>query len=993
MDSVTDHGPRKPRSGRGGQSRDGEASSVANLRNPYQHYNAARKRIWCTKIGTWNVKTMYEAGKIHNAIKEMERLSIGIMGVSEMRWTDSGKCVVNNHQIYYSGNPNGEHINGVGIILNEQTARHVTNFIPISERLLLIQLNTTPIKSNIIQVYAPTADKADEIIEAFYNDLTNTLRRLPKNDLTIIMGDFNAKVGNGQFEECIGPFGLGERNERGERLIDFVMEEQFIVTNTFFKLPPRRLYTWKSPQDTPDHITRNQIDYIMVNKRFRNSITSVKTHPGADIKSDHNLLLGTIKLKLKKIQQTKTKKHDIRQLKNECIKQSAQQYMKEHLSTKGEISNTEEELGKLHTITQDILDKYLKPTREKKKEWMSEEILDMMEDRRKVKNNDIATYKRIDKEIKNAIRNAKNDWLTERCTEIQILQQKHDSFNLHKKVKEAANLHKPKQAGRLTDTQGNLIIEVERRRDAWMRYVEETFRDERRNATNNTDCRTGPLFTTEEVRTAIRGIKDGKTTGPDNFYSEFLKLMDDNGIKWLTKIFNNIYNTGEVPQSWLKSTFVTLPKKPNAKKCDEYRIISLMSHLLKTFLKIIHKRLYKKCEEHLTRTQFGFRDALGTREALFAVQVLFQRCRDVNCDIYVCFVDYQKAFDRVKHDELISLLAEIGIDDKDQRIIKNIYYNQTANIKVDNQLTEAISIERGVRQGCILSPMLFNVYSERIFKQALEEYDEGILINGERLNNIRYADDAVVFADSMEGLQTLMARITEISQNYGLDLNTKKTKYMVITKRPILNTQLMINQQPIERVESYTYLGTNINSQWDHSVEIKQRIAKARAAFIKMSTVLRSRDLPLKTKIFVLQCYTFPVLLYGTEAWTLSEASMKKLEAFEMWCYRRILRISWVDRVTNIEVLHRMGKECEVIKTIKKRKLEYLGHIIRNEQRYGLLQLILQGKVYGKRGPGRRRISWLQNLRKWFNMTTTGLFRIAANKVKIAMLVANIRNE
>ena len=121
------------------------------------------------------------------------------------------------------------------------------------------------------------------------------------------MGDFNAKVGNGQFEECIGPFGLGERNERGERLIDFVMEEQFIVTNTFFKLPPRRLYTWKSPQDTPDHITRNQIDYIMVNKRFRNSITSVKTHPGADIKSDHNLLLGTIKLKLKKRKSNKQK--------------------------------------------------------------------------------------------------------------------------------------------------------------------------------------------------------------------------------------------------------------------------------------------------------------------------------------------------------------------------------------------------------------------------------------------------------------------------------------------------------------------------------------------------------------------------------------------------------------------------------------------------------------------------------------------------------------
>lgn len=112
-----------------------------------------------------------------------------------------------------------------------------------------------------------------------------------------------------------------------------------------------------------------------------------------------------------------------------------------------------------------------------------------------------------------------------------------------------------------------------------------------------------------------------------------------------------------------------------------------------------------------------------------------------------------------------------------------------------------------------------------------------------------------------------------------------------------------------------------------------------------------------------------------------------------MWCYRRILKISWVDRITNDAVLRRMGKEREIINNVKKRKLEYLGHVMRNEQRYNLLQLILQGKIFGKRGPGRRRISWLQNLRKWFSLTTTGLFKAAVKKIRIAMLVANIRNE
>lgn len=158
-----------------------------------------------------------------------------------------------------------------------------------------------------------------------------------------------------------------------------------------------------------------------------------------------------------------------------------------------------------------------------------------------------------------------------------------------------------------------------------------------------------------------------------------------------------------------------------------------------------------------------------------------------------------------------------------------------------------------------------------------------------------------------------------------------------------------------------------------------------------MSNLFKSCYLPLPTKVRLLRCYVFSVLLYGVESWTLTEASMKKLQSFEMWCYRRILKISWTQHVTNIEVLRKMNKECEIPIRVKQRKLEYFGHISRNERRYGLLQLILQGKIYGRRGPGRRRNSWLQNLRQWFSLTTTGLFRTAVNKVRIAMLVASIR--
>lgn len=142
----------------------------------------------------------------------------------------------------------------------------------------------------------------------------------------------------------------------------------------------------------------------------------------------------------------------------------------------------------------------------------------------------------------------------------------------------------------------------------------------------------------------------------------------------------------------------------------------------------------------------------------------------------------------------------------------------------------------------------------------------------------------------------------------------------------------------------------------------------------------------------MLRCYVFPILLYGVESWTLNEDMCRKLEAFEMWLYRRILRIPWTDRVTNEEVLRRMKKNREILTTIKARKLQYLGHIMRNESRYALLQNILQGKIFGRRGPGRRRTSWLKNLRTWFQKSSLQLFRDAVDKVKIAIMIANIRN-
>lgn len=933
---------------------------------------------------------MAQAGKINNAIQEMERLEIKIMGISEMRWPGSNYCDINKHRVYYSGTSNGQHQYGVGVIVCKAVAESVTNFIPVSERIMLLQINAKPTQINIIQVYAPTTDHTDEEVEEFYSQIIDILEKLPKQDLNIVMGDFNSKIGKGREGDFIGPYGLGERNDRGNLLSIFAGEQGFAVMNTFFTLPPRRLYTWKHPKDSPENTIRNQIDYILVKKRYRNSCTCVKTYPSADIQSDHNPLVGTFRVKLKRIRKKIAKRYDLRKLKEPLIKSKAETRINDELRLVTNISNIEEEIVKIKDTVEIIKKELLKPDTIKKKTWMTNEILQMMEERRLVKRNP-EEYKNINKIIKKKIREAKEKEAKEKCDEIEALQSRYDSFNVYRKINEITGKYKTRSVNKLVDNEGKIIVNKEEIKNTWKSYIEQLFYDDRPNPPQ-TNYETGPRILVEEVQNAIKNMKEGKASGPDNIQTEFLKLLDEDNVKWLTSLFNRIYDCGSIPKEWLKSEFIILPKKPGAKNCSEYRTISLMSHLLKLFLKIIHKRIYKLCEEQVSPTQFGFRNAVGTREALFSIQVLFQRCRDVNCDVYACFIDYQKAFDRVQHQKMTDTLRNIGLDDKDLRIIINLYWNQTASMKVEEENIENIKILRGVRQGCILSPLLFNIYSEYIFREALENTEIGIPLNGERLNNIRYADDTVIFADSLENLQILMNRVTESSQRQGLEINITKTKLMIISKSNIPRCHLMINQKPIEQVKKYTYLGTTVNDQWDHSQEIKIRIEKARAVFNKMSAIFKSHDLTITSKIRFLRCYVFSVLLYGAESWTLTNTTEKRLEAFELWLYRRILRVSWIERITNDEILQRMEKDREILTTIKTRKLQYLGHIMRNESRFQLLQVIIQGKVQGKRGVGRRRISWLKNLRTWFSKTTTQLFRAAVNKVIIAKMVADIRN-
>ena len=192
------------------------------------------------------------------------------------------------------------------------------------------------------------------------------------------------------------------------------------------------------------------------------------------------------------------------------------------------------------------------------------------------------------------------------------------------------------------------------------------------------------------------------------------------------------------------------------------------------------------------------------------LKMLAERCIEMQKDLYLCFIDYSKAFDKVRHEKLFNILEHLDIDGKDLRVIRNLYWDQSAAVRIGGELSEynliKRGIKRGVRQGCVMSPDLFNIYSEMILRN-LENYP-GVKINGVNIYNIRYADDTVLIADSEENLQRLLDITIEKSEEMGLTLNVKKTECMVISKKAIApSCNLQSRGQQIKLVKTFKYLG------------------------------------------------------------------------------------------------------------------------------------------------------------------------------------------
>uniref|UniRef100_A0A4W2IE29 RNA-directed DNA polymerase n=1 Tax=Bos indicus x Bos taurus TaxID=30522 RepID=A0A4W2IE29_BOBOX len=384
-----------------------------------------------------------------------------------------------------------------------------------------------------------------------------------------------------------------------------------------------------------------------------------------------------------------------------------------------------------------------------------------------------------------------------------------------------------------------------------------------------------------------------------------------------------MWKTQKWPQDWKRSVFIPIPKKGNAKECSNYHTIALISHASKVMLKILQARLQQYINHELPDVQAGFRKGRGTGDQIDICWII-KKARQFQKNIYFCFIDYAKAFDCVDHNKLWKILQEMGIPDHLICLLRNLYAGQEATVRTGHGTTDWFQVGKGVHQDCVLSPCLFNLYAEYIMRNVgLEEAQTGIKIAGRNINNLRYADDTTVMAESEEELKSLLMKEEE-SEKIGLKLNIQKTKIMASS--PITSWQ--IDGETMETVTGFILGGSKITANGDSSHEIKRHLLLGRKAMTNLDSILKSRNITLSTKVHLVKPMVFPVVMYGCESWTIKKAECRRTDAFELWCWRRLLRVPWTARRFNQSILKEISPEYSLEGLMLKLKLQYFGHLM-----------------------------------------------------------------
>lgn len=911
---------------------------------------------------------------------EVKNYNIDITILSETKRKGCGNEEVDGCIHFWSGVEKHQRASaGVSIIIKNSLKKFIDNYEYVSERILTVTLKIYGYETIVVGVYAPTESTENLIKEQFNEQLSNILNKIKNHQDIIVAGDLNARVKSQINNQVVGEFAEEiENNNNGDRLIDLCNQYKLQLTNTKFAHKMIHRYTWERSTMGQKSI----IDYIIVKQQANFQVHDSRVKRGANCGTDHHLVLAKFvypfprqTLTMQEQQKTSgTNKSTNKQYKvylfyQESIKNLYQRRMTNEINSTPPSQNIEEEYGSIkkciHKIAAETLGEYKREKKSNKQPaWLTEDIKTLIKEKKELhakyltnRNEDNnLNYKRKNKELRNRIKKGKNMFWEQKCNHINTYIGGAQSTEVWKTIKNMKTKNREKA---LT------LIDLPK----WKVYYEELLtenREEYKNDEvdiqndNDDECRAIEL---EEFIESVSEMKNGRSAGPGDIPAELIKNGGKTLINRLRHLMNLCMTQKKTPDEWKVCLITSLFKKGNRKDPNSYRGLSVTSTMSRLWAKIIHKRLRMEVQGLIGEDQSGFRPGRSCVDNLFTLQQLIEKRISRDQELHLTFIDIKKAYDNVPRNKLWYVLKEIGVSTGIIELIQELYSSNVAYIKQGLELSEPIQTTKGLRQGCSLSPILFNIYLEMALRKWKRTCGRmGIPIGESYLLTLSFADDQVILAEDSYDMEFVLKRLYTEYEKWGLQVSLEKTEYLVVNTDT--KFEVLINEETqVKQVNRFKYLGVTIDRDGIGQTEIQSKIQKARNIVGALNSVWWNNNISRKNKKRIGQTMVETVLMYGCEVWAIKEEDKKKITSVEMDYLRRSARRSRLEKIRNEQIRNEMAANESVIERIEKRSLKWFGHLLRmDDTRWP--KRIFKWRPAGKNKKGRPRKSWNEGIRR-----------------------------
>lgn len=383
--------------------------------------------------------------------------------------------------------------------------------------------------------------------------------------------------------------------------------------------------------------------------------------------------------------------------------------------------------------------------------------------------------------------------------------------------------------------------------------------------------------------------------------------------------------------------------------------------------KITQRRLEEYTSTIIGEHQAGFTKGKSTIDQIFILKESIAKYYEFKQSFYCIFIDFTKAYDSLDRKRIWKVMEKQGIPKKLIKMASLSVQDSKCKVKVEGQVSEAFSVDTGVRQGDGISPILFNIALEEAL-QKVKSSEVGIKI-GKKINILAFADDVAILAHTKQDLEDLVRILIEETKKAGLEINDRKTKYMQCGRRDDQeedNEVLQIENHVFQKVNNFTYLGVLLTNDNNEELEITNRLNAANRSLHACNKILSSKLLSRNTKVRVYKTIIRPTLMYGSECWVMSKKSEKRLVTFENKILRKIYGPTQEDgfwRIRHNFEIRELYKDPDITAEVKSRRIRWAGHVLRRE--HGTtLSSVLRNDPEGRRPPGRPKLRWKDQVRR-----------------------------